>query len=95
MWETKQYKEPKGLCGKHGPRRSFPLSTKYTEATEILLFLCGGEDGRTCFAQSCRKCFFFFFLKKKHDLDMPGMDEGFDFMRGGGTQLNSSHEVPK
>lgn len=58
-WETKQYKEPKGLCGKHGPKRSFPLSTKYTEATEILLFLCGGEDGRTCFAQSCRKCFFF------------------------------------
>jgi len=27
---------------------------------------------------------FFFFLKKKHDLDMPGMDEGFDFMIGGG-----------
>jgi acetyl-CoA carboxylase beta subunit len=28
---------------------------------------------------------------------MPGMDEGFDFMIGGGgvTQLNSSHEVPK
>jgi hypothetical protein len=28
--------------------------------------------------------FFFFLKKKKHDLDMPGMDEGFDFMIGGG-----------